>query len=445
MLLGLGGQRRTGRHSIGGDGRPNPLREALRNRGGASYSARGPAPAQTDVEDNFRQQEAQNDKPQVGLDWLNLTAFAPQALQSAIDKLRQDAALKRDGGTTESDTEGPGRAARFALQEAAAAAVGATASLPGRLREAAGVGAAQAATAPASGSRGGARPGGNSLRAALQARGGANRAPAAEPIPEESLAVANGVDLASGSSTERACGEEASPVASALETVREEAEAEHAEDTGGDTCEAAATAAEASPAKPAVGGPQLPAVGVTKADFDAVAASPAASDSAVTDASSAASRRPSDTATATPKSDSQATSEQVDQAKPQASSARETSKESKPLTTPRMTKRAAGSWVTPKEELQVETVKDVTPKAKKEATPSFSEVSKYWNKRSTGFAGPVMGNGNRLSKVEAQATLQRLLSMGHAVDFDEVRRLRKLVKEMESIEPGEAAATTAAA
>jgi len=57
------------------------------------------------------------------------------------------------------------------------------------------------------------------------------------------------------------------------------------------------------------------------------------------------------------------------------------------------------------------------------------ELKEFWgSKTSKGFAGPELG-GTRLSKNEAQASLQRLLAAGG--DFDEVRRLRKLIAEVD--------------
>jgi len=57
------------------------------------------------------------------------------------------------------------------------------------------------------------------------------------------------------------------------------------------------------------------------------------------------------------------------------------------------------------------------------------ELKEFWGtKSSKGFAGPELG-GTRLSKNEAQASLQRLLAAG--ADFDEVRRLRKLIAELD--------------
>lgn len=60
----------------------------------------------------------------------------------------------------------------------------------------------------------------------------------------------------------------------------------------------------------------------------------------------------------------------------------------------------------------------------------LKELREFWGKNSVGFAGPQLGN-TRLSKVEAEATLQRLIAAGGAVDFNEVRRLRKLIAEIQ--------------
>jgi hypothetical protein len=58
----------------------------------------------------------------------------------------------------------------------------------------------------------------------------------------------------------------------------------------------------------------------------------------------------------------------------------------------------------------------------------FKDVHSFWKNHQVRFAGPPVG-AKGISKVEAQAALQRLLSGGNAVDFDEVRRLRKLTAE----------------
>merc|ERR1712014_216064 len=59
----------------------------------------------------------------------------------------------------------------------------------------------------------------------------------------------------------------------------------------------------------------------------------------------------------------------------------------------------------------------------------LKELREFWgSKKSKGFAGPELGS-SRLSKNEAQASLQRLISAGG--DFDEVRRLRKLIQELD--------------
>lgn len=59
----------------------------------------------------------------------------------------------------------------------------------------------------------------------------------------------------------------------------------------------------------------------------------------------------------------------------------------------------------------------------------LKDLQQFWgSKKSKGFAGPELGS-SRLSKNEAQATLQRLQAAGG--DFDEVRRLRKLIQELD--------------
>jgi len=67
----------------------------------------------------------------------------------------------------------------------------------------------------------------------------------------------------------------------------------------------------------------------------------------------------------------------------------------------------------------------------KEVPKKLTDLQDFWGKKSMGFAGPSLGGNKRISKGEAQATLQRLIAAGGAVDFDEVRRLRKLIAELE--------------
>mmetsp|Transcript_39873 Transcript_39873/g.69119 ORF Transcript_39873/g.69119 Transcript_39873/m.69119 type:complete len:316 (-) Transcript_39873:79-1026(-) len=62
----------------------------------------------------------------------------------------------------------------------------------------------------------------------------------------------------------------------------------------------------------------------------------------------------------------------------------------------------------------------------------FHQAAELWGKReANGFAGKPMNKDSkcRLSKAEAEAALQRLINAGTKVDFDEVRRLRKLINE----------------
>jgi len=67
----------------------------------------------------------------------------------------------------------------------------------------------------------------------------------------------------------------------------------------------------------------------------------------------------------------------------------------------------------------------------KDVPKKLKDLQEFWGKKSVGFAGPSLGGNKRISKGEAQATLQRLIAAGGAVDFDEVRRLRKLIAELE--------------
>lgn len=60
----------------------------------------------------------------------------------------------------------------------------------------------------------------------------------------------------------------------------------------------------------------------------------------------------------------------------------------------------------------------------------FRDVSGFWEQKSLSFSGSQQQSKGKLTTDEAQATLMRLASAGRAVDFDEVRRLRKLLCEM---------------
>lgn len=94
---------------------------------------------------------------------------------------------------------------------------------------------------------------------------------------------------------------------------------------------------------------------------------------------------------------------------------------------PRRARRT--SWIRPAEDDKAEADR---PRG------NFRDLGEFWGNKAMCFAGPSICEGKgRLSKNEAQAMLQRLISVGSTVDFDEVRRLRKLISEMD-------AATTAA-
>jgi len=56
----------------------------------------------------------------------------------------------------------------------------------------------------------------------------------------------------------------------------------------------------------------------------------------------------------------------------------------------------------------------------------FKDAREFWGKHSIAFAGPSLG-ARGISKGEAQAALQRLVSNGAACDPSEVRRLKKLI------------------
>lgn len=74
-----------------------------------------------------------------------------------------------------------------------------------------------------------------------------------------------------------------------------------------------------------------------------------------------------------------------------------------------------------------ETAKE-DPEVKPTGTANkFKDAREFWGKHSVRFAGPSLGDTKKISKVEAQAALQRLVSNGAACDPSEVRRLKKLI------------------
>lgn len=74
---------------------------------------------------------------------------------------------------------------------------------------------------------------------------------------------------------------------------------------------------------------------------------------------------------------------------------------------------------------------NVFEKHQKPVPNKLKDLRDLWGKNSVGFAGPNLGGNSRLSKGEAQATLQRLIASSGAIDFNEVRRLRKLIAELD--------------
>jgi hypothetical protein len=75
----------------------------------------------------------------------------------------------------------------------------------------------------------------------------------------------------------------------------------------------------------------------------------------------------------------------------------------------------------------------VAERADRTRSSKIRDLNEFWNKQAVGFAGERMGGSKSLSKGEAQAMLQRLISAGSKVDFDEVRRLRKLIAVADNV------------
>lgn len=398
-MFGAGNRRRPNEQQVS-------LRQALRNRGGG-VSINAPAP--TDIEDNTRLRK--NHAPG-GLDWLNIQAFAPSALQNAFEKIRQDAhlpaGLKQVWDGVMTDDESPG---------------GTSHNPPSRLRDSlGGLGSTLSGLGTSTPSPPMApKPVAKSMRSALQARGGyirANPTPDPERQPEPAAdGAGDGAEPVAPAAHAQSAVDEAetqpslttSPLVDSpvLDPVVEDSEAPHATletqaeveaPVAVDESQEAAT--DAAGASAASGGAAAGVIGGTSGDDVAdveVAAEAAgetvgeaeAADDAAAKAQSVLKRR---TATAP-------------------------EQEQKPLPDFRA----------------VELKRSLTtPVEQSPQVSSFGEVRNFWGKKSAmGFAGPSAGTTSRLSKNEAQATLQRLMSAGRAVDFDEVRRLRKLCDELE--------------
>ncbi|CAE7247767.1 rlmN [Symbiodinium natans] len=443
----LGRSSRPPRKSVGGH--ENSLRDAMRSRGGITIR---PPAAPTDVEDNEPVPEKST------LDWLNLNAFAPKAIQGAIDRIRLSTV------TGAGDAEVPKEAEGELLTS------------PRRMGN----------DQPTSSTDGYVRPARKSLSSALRARGGITRPSVAETEPDapaldepdepaaatvdeadeaESLdSSAADVEAASAQpsadrtasaplplpvlheeeepvtlsvqSTERPENSAAeSPAHSAAESPAHSAGAEHPEHSAsGDAEQTGEEAADAGPEEVE----EIPDRQDEPAELEAPSEEPerTQADSVQDTAQDPAPRCPSGP------DDASKDSEEPRKPKDHQDSTWI------PMPTPLMAatasaRRAPPVVVAPQpEEAPKPEEASHEPAGKPLLAPEphlrvqtrdvgkLKELREFWgNKSSKGFAGPGL-TGSRLSKNEAQATLQRLLIAGG--DFDEVRKLRKIIAELES-------------
>lgn len=383
---------RRPRRSVGGT--ENPLREAMRSRGGLTIKPTAP----TDIEDNEAAPENST------LDWLNLNALGSRAIQGAIDRMR---ASTLGAGEAEVQTEGllmsPRRSAPEPRPE-------------------------------------GYPSGRKSLGNALRTRGGITRPSRAEAEPselnEEPMVHADTAPVLDRTITEPlpSVQEEDHMPHSPLMTPKATPKASQAEPN--------AMEADIEPQKDQdedVEGTTAPE------ELDEIRDEGSLEQTDMTDEAMPVAKEESALESQPERRDSRDSPEET---RPKAKDPKDPEKSAAPrlpLPTPLMAATASAKRAEPpavvvkpqKEELPSQPVHQLpAPDAYLKSIPTAKEVGKlkelreFWgNKSSKGFAGPGLA-GSRLSKVEAQATLQRLLIAGG--DLDEVRRLRKIIAELEA-------------
>ncbi|CAE7349982.1 DNAJB8 [Symbiodinium sp. CCMP2592] len=394
------------------------------------------------------------------LDWLNLNALAPKAIQGAIDRIRHNTLASSGDAEVPKEMDGE------------------------LLTSPRGKGSDQSAGSMA----GYARPARKSLSSALRARGGISRQAAAGTEPESAegpteLAADGPSDGASSPPAEVALVEpqpheaEASPVEAAAPTAPEEAEEAEAVPEQSEEPSEGAEAAFAQPTADRTASAPLPVLHEEEEEESTIAAAMPVQveqpdERAVPDALDGleeAEELPDRQEVPAELKES----EEVEEVQTDSVVALfgcfidDHAKDSElqkpkdwqepttrlPMPTPLMAatasaRRAAPPSVVeapkmeeaqqepggkpllaPEPHLRVQT-RDVG-KLKEGGLPCcMQELREFWgNKSSKGFAGPGL-TGSRLSKNEAQATLQRLLIAGG--DFDEVRKLRKIIAELDS-------------
>lgn len=466
------------------------MREALRNRGGAqNVVASVSQAAESEPETGFsgRKDPPMPAQGSAGLDWLDLRAFAPKNLQNVIEKLRTDLqpAVIQKGFSSEAEEvtrlhshykDGLGSCSENEDTEVTSA--------PALSQK-----GAKGAGRPGPKAKGKAKAVGG-LKAALLARGGMQRPAATEPIQISSFEQRGNAADAGGLSPRAS-----SPLASSpLPSVEEDLEAEAADHEAPkeepdylvgpvpvveEAVEEAAAAAEQAAATQGAEEESALQEAATADSADAQnAEGGAAADGA--DNSQANNAEESNEGVGHETQDAQAKAEepaQTDKVKKEfakvVTNTRAEKVNSYDFRVQHFNQPVANSsdgvpaWkasmkrgdlrraaTTPVGEMRKEELEDKeraeecgegteTPKAdpvticgarfreNKEVPKKLKDLQDFWGKKSVGFAGPSLGGNKRLSKGEAQATLQRLIAAGGAVDFDEVRRLRKLIAELE--------------
>mmetsp|Transcript_62214 Transcript_62214/g.148431 ORF Transcript_62214/g.148431 Transcript_62214/m.148431 type:complete len:394 (-) Transcript_62214:25-1206(-) len=380
------------------NGASNPLREALRQRGGAAGSRR---PAQIRRSQSCTQLGASSGGSRRGVDdqsdadlaanapegqaelkWLNLTAFAPKALMGALESFKTE-----DFTSTAKELGEQG----FNLMQELS-----------RPRQ----------SKPKSKTQGRRSAQDGVLRSTLQGRGGI--------VLEDHLAA-----YRSDRKSKESPPEEAPPVDKPGESSAQEEPEVTGKEAAATVTQSPAEAAEASAA-------EAPAESPSPQEAQGVAQSSEKSSDSVPNLA------PTDAETLTTSPDA-ACSSTTRGDSPAASAAQPAEAESSGLATrneerlssrqqrPEATERPSRpSWVKPQDDEDENRCSVTTPKEGRSSTGGMKDLREYWSKKSLGYAGQSENGRRRLSKGEAQAALQRLVSAGSAMDLEQVRELRKL-------------------
>lgn len=432
-LSGAPQKPRAKRASTGGDLGPSSLREALRARGGTRSIVPS---APTDVEDNEPVEKS-------SLDWLNLTAFAPKALQNVVDKLRQGAGDSLPFVLARGDTGSLEKAARKGpddVDDLSGLITPRAQSTPGW--SLAGLGTSLSSST-------------SGLRSALQARGGVGRrsTPAMSGPPREDGEDVDPVPMSGPRSDVDGTGHLLSCSASLLPSVAEGEELDKPFEV------AAMTPPSSPPQSPRTETEKL-AAGVEKLERGrrgyAAPGSPCTEGDVFTDDDSGICLEQQEAALNVRLGDASDDNFEGTEALPSrgcqgvehegeldcgtAGNSRQSALRKAP-------RRTGGSNVGYHQEEAATQRGTLLPPAAQVAAllgplapirrpdkvdpdiGKLRELREFWGaKSSLGFAGPQLGT-SRLSKVEAQASLQRLIALGG--DFDEVRRLRRFIRELE--------------